>query len=189
LPALGRFFERLQQRVERFLRELVDLVDDVNLEPRSARPHVDILPQLANVVDVSVARPVDFDHIHVVAGGDRLADVADVARLGRRAVLAIKGFSEDSSGRGFSDPPSAGEQIGMTDAVRLNCASEPAADVLLADQLRKRLRPISPSDDHIFARPALGSPIVQRSFGVVACGHAQCRTEFIPFLVQRNSFR
>ena len=83
---LGRLFERLQERVERLLREHVDFVDDVDLVPHAAGPHGHVLPQLANLVDAAVAGAVDFQHVDVVAGRHAEADVALVARRRRRAV-------------------------------------------------------------------------------------------------------
>ncbi len=67
LHMLGRLFERLQKRVERLLREHVDFVDDVDLEPHAAGPHGDVLPQLANLVDAAVAGAVDLEHVDIVA--------------------------------------------------------------------------------------------------------------------------
>ena len=80
---LGRLFQRLEQRVERLVREHVHFVDDVDLEAGAAGPDVDVLPQLADLVDAAVAGAVDLQHVDVVARGDGLADVALVA--GRRS--------------------------------------------------------------------------------------------------------
>ena len=68
LHVLGRLFERLQQGVEGLAGEHVDFVDDVDLEPRTAGPDVDVLAQLADLVDAAVAGPVDLQHVDVVAG-------------------------------------------------------------------------------------------------------------------------
>ena len=67
LHMLRRLFQRLQQGVEGLAGEHVDFVDDVDLEPRPAGPHVDVLPQLADFVDAAVAGPVDLQHVDVVA--------------------------------------------------------------------------------------------------------------------------
>ena len=60
----------------------------------------------------------------------------------------------------------------MADAVRLNRAGQPAADMLLADEFGEGLRPISAGDDDIFARRALGCRVDQRSFGFRSRSHA-----------------
>ena len=85
LHVLGRLFQRLEQGVERLAREHVDFVDDVDLEPRPAGANVDVLPQLADLVDAAIAGAVDFQHVDVAAGADALADVALVAGRRRRA--------------------------------------------------------------------------------------------------------
>jgi len=54
-------------------REHVHFVDDVHLVAAAGRPHGDVLPQLADLVDAAVAGGVDLHHVHVLPGGDRLA--------------------------------------------------------------------------------------------------------------------
>ena len=148
---LGRLFERLEQGVERLLREHVDFVDDVDLVPRAAGPDGDVLPQLANLVDAAVAGAVDLQHVDIVAGGDAQADVALVARRRRRAVLAVERLGQDAGGRGLADAAGTGEQIGVADAVAGDGLLQRPGDVLLADQLVERLRPIAASDDGVAA--------------------------------------
>ena len=160
---LGRLFERLEERVERLLREHVDFVDDVNLEPHAAGPHGDVLPQLANFVDAAVAGAVDLQHVDVVAGGDAQADVALVARRGRRAVDAVERLGQDAGGRRLADAAGAGEQIGVADAVAGDGLLQRLGDVLLADQLVERLRPVAAGDDDV----AAGGRIVGSSIGGV----------------------
>ena len=151
LHMLGRLFERLQQRVERLLREHVDFVDDVDLEPRPARPHGDVLPQLANFIDAAVAGAVDLQHVDVVAGRHAAADVALVARRRRRALHAVERLGENPRGRRLADAAGTGEQIGVPDAVAGDRLLERPGDVLLADQLVERLRPIAAGDDDVLA--------------------------------------
>ena len=75
------------KRVEGLAREHVNFVDDVDLEPRPAGPHADVLPQLADFVDAAIAGAVDLQHVHVLAGADAAADVALVAGRRRRALF------------------------------------------------------------------------------------------------------
>ena len=135
LHMLGRLFERLEERVERLLREHVDFVDDVNLEPRAAGPHGDVLAELADFVDAAVAGAVDLEHVDVVAGGDALADLALAAGRGRRAAFAVEALGENAGGGGLAHAAGAGEQIGVPDAVAGDGALQRLGDVLLADQL------------------------------------------------------
>src|SRR5439155_21859663 len=91
-------------------------VDDVDLVACPARPHVDVLPKLADFVDAAVAGPVDLQHVHVVAAAHRLADVALVARLRRRTALAVVRFAQDARGRGLAYAAGPGEEIGVPHA-------------------------------------------------------------------------
>src|SRR5205823_1181428 len=77
-----RFFERLQERVERLAREHVDFVDDVDLVPAAGRAGGDLLADGPHVVDAAVAGPVDLAHVDVVAGGNGQATAALGGGLG-----------------------------------------------------------------------------------------------------------
>jgi len=64
----------------------VHFVDDVDLETRPARAHVDVRAQLPNLVDAAVAGAVDFQDVDVVPARDTDTGVALATRLCRRAV-------------------------------------------------------------------------------------------------------
>ena len=89
LDVLGRLLERLEQGVERPGREHVDFVDVINLEPGPAGAQAGILPQFADGLDAIIAGAVDLDHVDILSGRDRLADVADIARFFGRPLDAI----------------------------------------------------------------------------------------------------
>ena len=109
---LGRFFQRLEQGVERLPRQHVDFVDDINFESRAARSHVDVLPKLANLVDSAIAGAIDFQDVDVVAAADALADVALVAGNRRRSARTVQRLGVDPGRGGLADASGAGEQIG-----------------------------------------------------------------------------
>ena len=58
-----RLFERLQQRIEGLIGELMRLIDDVNLETIARGPVAEILDDGARVVDLAIGRAVDFDNV------------------------------------------------------------------------------------------------------------------------------
>ena len=89
------FLQGLQQRVEGLLGQHVDFVDDVNLETASTWANGDVGTQLADFVDAAVAGTVNFQHVHVLTNGDRLASVTLVARLGGRAFFTVQTFCEN----------------------------------------------------------------------------------------------
>ena len=76
-----RLFERLQQRVERALRQHVHFVDQVDLEAAARRRVLRVVDQLAHVVDAGVAGGVDLEQIDEAARVDLAARTALAARV------------------------------------------------------------------------------------------------------------
>ena len=64
---------------------------------------------------------------------------------------AVEGLGQNAGRRGLADAAGAGEQVGVPDAVAGDGPLQGLGDVLLADQLVERLRPIAPGDDDILA--------------------------------------
>ena len=95
-----RLLERLQQRVERRLREHVRLVDDVDLEWPHGRGEVHLLSKVANLIDSSVGRGVDLDEVEGRARCHLHARLALVARLGGIAgtARAVQRFGKQPRG-------------------------------------------------------------------------------------------
>src|SRR3546814_13506115 len=82
LDVLRRLLERLEQRVERRLRQHVHFVDQVHLVP-AARGHVlRVFDQVADVVDAGVGGRVVLQQVDVAAGVDR-QEIGKAAGRGR----------------------------------------------------------------------------------------------------------
>ena len=76
-----RLLHRLEQRVERVVRQLVDFVDDEDLVAVARRRDGEVADDdLAHVVDAGVAGRVDLEHVEVAALRDLDAGVALPAR-------------------------------------------------------------------------------------------------------------
>ena len=71
-----RLLDELQQGVEGRVRELVRLVEDVDLVAALDRLQDDVVADLADVVDAALGGGVHLDHVERCAGGDRAAGVA-----------------------------------------------------------------------------------------------------------------
>ena len=119
LHVLRRLFQRLQQRVERRLRQHVHFVDQVDLVRGratgmycafsiSSRTSSTPVLLAASISSRSMKRPASMSQ----------AGVALAAGLGRRAALAVQRLGEDARDRGLADAARAGEQEGMVDAAR-----------------------------------------------------------------------
>jgi len=59
----GRSFQGLEQGVERLCRQHVNFVDDVDLVSAGGRQVLDVLSELADIVDLAVGGAVDFDDV------------------------------------------------------------------------------------------------------------------------------
>ena len=79
-----RLFQRLQQRIEGCLGNLVRLVENVNLVPVARRRIARRIPQLANLVNAAIGRRIDLDHVYGVALAHLEARIAHPAWLRRR---------------------------------------------------------------------------------------------------------
>ena len=137
-----RLLHRLEERVERRVRELVDFVDDEDLVAIARRPHLQAVDDhLADVVDAGVRRGVDLEHVEVAAFGDLDAGVADAARLRRRPLLAVERAGQDAGGGRLADAAGAGEHERLRDAAGRDGVAEGLRDALLPDHLVEALRP------------------------------------------------
>ena len=140
LDVRRRLLERLEERVERGLREHVHLVDEVHLVAATRRRVLRVVDQLAHVVDAGVARGVDFEQVDEAARVDLAARAALAARIRGRPVLAVQRLGEDARDRRLADAARAGEQERVMQPAGIERVRERAHDVLLADQLGEAAR-------------------------------------------------
>ena len=147
-----RLLECLQEGVERLPCEHVHFVDDVHLEPPAGRPHGDVLPQLSDLIDATIAGGVDLHHVDILPRRDRRTVVAGVAGLGGRAALTLERLGVDPRGARLADAAGPREQIGVADPAALDRARETTGHVLLADELVEPLGAVAAGDDLIGGR-------------------------------------
>ena len=148
---LRRLFHRLEQSVKRLLREHVDFVDDIDLEPRPGRAELGVGDQVADVIHAGVAGRVDLDDIDVLTSRDALAGIALAARFGRRhlGLLAIQRLGHDPRHRGLADPARPAEQIRMRDASRFDCLLQRLRNMVLADDFVESVGAVSAGKDGV----------------------------------------
>ena len=135
-----RLFQRLQQRVERVLRQHVHFVDQIDLEAAARRRVLRVLDQLAHVVDAGVAGRVDLEQVDEAAGVDLGAYRTLAAGFRRLAAFAVQRLGEDARDRGLADAARAGEQKRVMHAPGIERIGERAHDVFLPDQFGKLAR-------------------------------------------------
>ena len=135
----GRFLKCLQQRVERALRQHVNLVDDEHLRARDERRILRAFDDLADVVDAGVRGGVDFEHVGMTAFHDVLAVDTEARHVDGRLVNAggfiVQRAGEDAGGRRLADAAHAGQHIALRDAPRREGVAERRHHRRLADQI------------------------------------------------------
>ncbi|VVE59101.1 hypothetical protein PTE30175_05369 [Pandoraea terrae] len=140
LDVRGRFFKRLEHRVEGMPGEHVHFVDHIDLEACVGRRIDRLLEQRGHFVDAAVRRGIHFDVIDKTPLIDCPACLADAARLGGDAGLAIERLGQNSRERGLADTACAREQIRMMQALLFERVRKGAHHVLLANQGRETFR-------------------------------------------------
>ena len=141
---LGRLFQRLEQRIEGGVGDLVGFVEDVDLEAVARRTVARGLAQLADLVDAAIGGGVDLDHIHRIAGANLAAGIANAARLGHGMVLrlAIQRHRQNARDGGLADPAMSAEDVAVRDASLLDGVLQGAGDVVLPDHVGEFLWPV-----------------------------------------------
>ena len=142
---VGRLLERLEQRVEGRVGDLVRFVEDVDFVAVARRAVAGGVAQLANLVDAAVGGGVDLDDVDGGAGANLGAGVADAAGLGRGAlgaadrVAAVERHGQDAGDGGFADAAMAAEDVAVGDAALGQRVQQRARDVLLPDDIAEAL--------------------------------------------------
>jgi hypothetical protein len=160
-----RLLERLQQRIEGRVGQLMGLVDNVNLEAVARRPVAQILDDRARIFNLAVSGAVDLVDVERAAAANLDAGRAFAARLRRRTVGAVQASRENPRRRSLADAANPGEQKRVRDAAAPERFAERAGRVLLADQLRE----------------ALGPPFAREyQMGILSLGHREISCAELP---------
>ncbi len=140
-----RLLDELEQGVEALRGDHVRLVDDVDLVAAAHRREERLLAQVAGVVHPTVRGGVDLDDVDGAgtAAGQVDAAVADPAGVGHRGPVAVEGAGQDPGRGGLATAARAREEIGVVDPVVGQGSAQRRRDVVLTDDLGKRLGPVA----------------------------------------------
>ena len=83
LHMLRRLLQGLKERIESFLGEHMDLINDVNLESITAGSELNVLPQASYLINAPVRSPIYFQHIQAGAISNLLTGTTLIAGLSR----------------------------------------------------------------------------------------------------------
>ena len=125
-------FSRAFQACE---RQLVRLVDDVDLVAALDRLQHGAVANLAHVVDAALRGGVHLDHVERAAVRDRLGDGRRRVEVRVRAALGIQRLGEDARHRGLPRSARPGEQVRLPHLPVLDRVPQRADDRLLADHV------------------------------------------------------
>ena len=151
-----RLLDDLEQRVEGLAREAVDLVEHHHLVAVAGRAVLQALGEIADLLDLGIGGGVDLDDVEVRAAGDLDAGGALVARIGRRAALAVERLGQHARRRGLADAADSGKKIGLSDAPFLERVTQSDNDRFLADEAGEILRAPLAREDLIRHRDGSG---------------------------------
>ena len=144
---MGRgLLDQLEERIPSGVRQLVRLVEDVDLvTPLDGLQH-DALPNLADVVDAALGGRIHLDHIERGSVRDRNAHVAGLVRgrCGAPGADAVQCLREDPRHRRLPRSTRPGEEVGLTHLVVLDRILQRSHDRLLPDDLVEALRTVLP---------------------------------------------
>ena len=139
-----RLFDQLQERIPGGVRELVRLVEDVDLVAPLDRLEHHAVADLADVVDAALRGGVHLDHVEGGAGGDRAARVARAVGSRRRPLRAVQALGEDARHRGLAGAARAREEVGLAHRVGPDRVAQRPDDRLLPDDVLEGLWAVLP---------------------------------------------
>ena len=153
LQVFRRLLQRLEQRAEGVLGELVRLVDHEDLVAAHAGLVGSPLDQLACLVDAAVGRRVELDVVDEAVGIDLGAGLALAAGLRRDAAGAVgtgavQALGQDARDRGLADAARAGEQVRVVQAAAGQRVAQRTHHVFLSDHLAEMARPVLARENH-----------------------------------------
>ncbi len=115
----GRLFQRLKQGIEGGGGEHVHFVDDIDLVTPLVGGKVDLVAQVAHVVDAGVGGGVDLDQVQEAPLEDGLAVRALAAGTGSQVIVqAVDRLGQDARQGGLAGAARPGEQVGVRPACR-----------------------------------------------------------------------
>ena len=127
-----RLLDQLQERVPGRRRQLMRLVDDVDLVAALRRLEHRALADLADLVDPALRGGVHLHDVERGAVGDRAGDARRRVEVGAGAALGVQRLREDARHRRLARPARPGEEVRLPHLVGLDRVPQRADDSLLA---------------------------------------------------------
>ena len=118
------------------------LVDDIHALAHVGGGEHRLVAQGAHVVHAVVGRGVELDHVEDRPVVDAAAGGALIARIAVDRMLAVDRLGQDFGAGSLAGAARADEQVGMGQPSRLDLLFQRLGNMLLTDNVVKRLRPV-----------------------------------------------
>src|SRR5699024_2657932 len=138
--------DQLEQGIETFCGDHMRFIDNIDLVSTARRREKCALTQISCIVDATVCCRVYLDDVNTSRAIAReiAATLTGSARFGRRPLFTVQCPGQDAGTCGFSASSRTGKQVRMMHSVGVEGMPKRLGDVILADNLGKRLWPIPP---------------------------------------------
>ena len=115
----------------------MNFVDEVDLISAPRRRVLDVVQQIAGVIDFGIRRCVDLDEVNESSGINFAAGTTDAAGIRGNADLAVEALGENARDRRLADAAGAGKQKRVVNPPGLERVRERPTHMLLSDELCK----------------------------------------------------
>ena len=110
---LRRFFKSLEHCVEAALRQHVNFIYQVNFKAAAGRHVLNIVEQLAHIIDAGTRCSIYFDEVNISPLGNLVAGSALTTGCGGDALFTIQALRQDPGNGGFANTPGTGKEVCM----------------------------------------------------------------------------
>jgi hypothetical protein len=111
----------------------VNFVNNVCLVVAVRWPYSNVLSQLTNFIDSSVARCIYFNYIHVLSSRNCLTAFTKIAGFTGFPIGALECFGVDASRTCFPNASGTGKEVSVANAAGIDRSGKPASNMFLAN--------------------------------------------------------
>ncbi|MMZ62860.1 hypothetical protein D1872_250860 [compost metagenome] len=134
-----RLFQRLEQCIERFRRQHVYFINNIDFASYLGRCIFHLIPQITNLLYTAVGCSINLLHIHDRPRRNSNTGLAFITRLYRRPTLTVDCLGQNLGCTGLSCAPRPTEQIGVRGPPVANSILQGLDNMLLSYHVLERL--------------------------------------------------
>ena len=136
-----RFFQGFQERIKAAFGKHMHFVNQIDFIASFHRRIGHVIKQIARIIHAGARGGIYFNQIGKTSTINFQAMFAAPAGMAAHALFkTIQRFGKDARNRGFAHAAGAGKEIGMMEAIIIQCISQCFCHMLLANQFVKIFR-------------------------------------------------